>query len=126
MEATMAHAQDTCQQCGQTDDHPKAHIAEGGEIITKHHDCLSAREETMLRESAQAKDSGPKASAVIDACKDGAKGEKLRALIQGGKLPQAEGLVHKASIEHQQSQEQVDAGMQASLASQAHFTQKEG
>lgn len=77
-----------CQQCGQVDDHPKVHIGE----VTKHHDCLSATEERMLRDSAQEKDSGPKASAVIDACKKGARGEKLLALIEDGKLPQAEGL----------------------------------
>jgi hypothetical protein len=78
----------TCEQCGQEDDHPKVHIG----AITKHHDCLSAAEERALRDSAQEKDSGPKASAIIDACKKGTRGEKLVALIEGGKLPQAEGL----------------------------------
>jgi hypothetical protein len=77
-----------CEQCGQTDDHPKVHIGE----ITKHHDCLSAVEEQMLRDSAQEKDSGPKASAIIDAAKKGARGAKLVELIESGKLPQAEGL----------------------------------
>jgi hypothetical protein len=77
-----------CEQCGQTDDHPKVHIGE----ITKHHDCLSAVEEQMLRDSAQEKDSGPKASAIIDAAKKGTRGAKLVELIESGKLPQAEGL----------------------------------
>jgi hypothetical protein len=71
-----------CEQCGQIDDHPKVHIG----VITKHHDCLSAAEEQMLR------DSGPKASAIIDAAKKGARGAKLVELIESGKLPQAEGL----------------------------------
>lgn len=88
-------ASTTCEQCGQHDDHPKVHIG----VITKHHDCLSAAEEGMLRGSAQEKDSGPKASAIIDACKKGARGEDLLALIQDGKLPQAEGLAHKAQLE---------------------------
>jgi hypothetical protein len=77
-----------CEQCGQIDDHPKVHIG----VITKHHDCLSAAEEQMLRDSAQEKDSGPKASAIIDAAKKGARGAKLVELIESGKLPQAEGL----------------------------------
>jgi hypothetical protein len=29
-------AQTACDQCGQTDDHPKVHIG----VVTKHHDCL--------------------------------------------------------------------------------------
>jgi len=82
-------ASTVCEQCGQNDDHPKVHIG----LVTKHHDCLSAAEERELRDSAQEKDSGPKASAVIDACKKGARGEELLKLIQDpAKLPQAEGL----------------------------------
>ena len=89
-------AQSECDQCGQVDDHPKVHIGE----ITKHHDCLSAAEERQLRGSAQEKDSGPKASAVIDACKQGARGDELLALIEDPQaLPQAEGLAHKAQLE---------------------------
>lgn len=97
----MAHALDRCEQCGQTDDHPKVHIGDldSGKIRTTHHDCLSADHEQMLRDSAQARDSGPKASAVIDACKGGAKGDELRALIVSGELPQAEGLAERAQLE---------------------------
>lgn len=33
--------QDTCQQCGQTDDHPKHHYARAGEEVQTHHfDCI--------------------------------------------------------------------------------------
>jgi hypothetical protein len=108
-------AQTTCDQCGQTDDHPKVHgtagvpqfNADGSPVMvvnafgntvqlviptSKHHDCLSHSEEAFVRGSAQEKDSGPKASAIIDACKDGARGDELLALIEGGELPQAEGL----------------------------------
>jgi hypothetical protein len=84
-----------CEQCGQIDDHPKVHIG----VITKHHDCLSAAEEQMLRDSAQEKDSGPKASAIIDAAKKGARGAKLVELIESGKLPQAEGLHNQRNQE---------------------------
>jgi hypothetical protein len=104
-----------CEQCGQIDDHPKVHGLSGipqfnpdgtpvmvenayGQRVqlvlpsSKHHDCLSASEERLLRDSAQEKDSGPKASAIIDAAKKGARGAKLVELIESGKLPQAEGL----------------------------------
>lgn len=96
----MAHVQDRCEQCGQIDDHPKVHISEGGVIRTRHHDCLSVDDEQMVRDSAQARGSGPKASAVIDACKNGAKGDELRALIQDpDALRQAEGLHERAQLE---------------------------
>lgn len=77
-----------CDQCGQTDDHPKAHIG----TETRHHDCLSADQKALLTDSAQAAGSGPKASAVIKACEDGARGAELLALIESGELPQAEGI----------------------------------
>lgn len=33
--------EDTCQQCGQTDDHPKHHYAQAGRPVETHHfDCL--------------------------------------------------------------------------------------
>lgn len=81
-----------CDHCGQTDDHPKAHIG----LVSKHHDCLSAAEKDALIDSAQAKGSGPKASAVIAACEGGTKGDDLLALILDPKtLPQAEGLHEK-------------------------------
>jgi len=82
----------TCDFCGGHDDHPKAHLG----AVTKHHDCLSAAEDRQLRDSAQEEGSGPKASAVIDACKDGTRGDKLLKLILSGDLPQAEGLYAKA------------------------------
>jgi hypothetical protein len=87
-----------CDQCGQIDDHPKAHIAKVGEVLTLHHDCLSHSDEELLRESAQARGAGPKASAIIDACKSGVRGPKLLALIESGKLPMAEGLHEQAQI----------------------------
>lgn len=96
----MAHVHDRCEQCGQIDDHPKVHIGDLDlqRIRTLHHDCLSADDEQMLRDSGQLRDSGPKASAVIDACKGGAKGDKLRKLIESGDLPQAEGLHEQAAL----------------------------
>jgi hypothetical protein len=33
-------AEDTCMQCGQTDDHPKHHYAHPGGVDTHHFDCL--------------------------------------------------------------------------------------
>ena len=104
---TPERAQTACDQCGQTDDHPKQNImravigSDGINVIAVesfHHDCLSVRDEEMLRESAQVKGSGPKFSAVLEACKKGAKGDKLRKLIEDPKaLPQAEGLIHQQS-----------------------------
>jgi hypothetical protein len=61
-----------CDFCGQTDDHPKAHIGD----VTKHHDCLSYAEEQQLRGSSDA------AAAIIDACKGGKRGAKLLAHIE--------------------------------------------
>lgn len=85
----------TCEHCGQTDDHPKVHLGQ----VTKHHDCLSVAEEQALCDSGQAEGSGPKASAIIKACKEGARGDKLLTLIQDPEaLPQAEGLHHKAML----------------------------
>lgn len=75
-----------CGQCGQTDDHPKAHIGE----VTKHHDCLSFSERQMLIDSVQVK-GAPKASAVIDACVGGLRGEKLLKKILSGEMPAATG-----------------------------------
>jgi hypothetical protein len=75
-----------CDQCGQTDTHPKAHVG----LTTKHHDCLSHSEEQQLVQSGQEKGQ-PKASAVIEACKGGTKGDDLLALIQSGDLPKATG-----------------------------------
>lgn len=70
-----------CAQCGQQDDHPKVHLQgfEDGQpgVVSKHHDCLSAREESMVRASSD------EAAAIIDACKGGKRGPKLLAHIQG-------------------------------------------
>ena len=79
-------AQTTCEQCGQTDDHPKAHIGP----VTKHHDCLSHSEKQMLVDSTQEK-GAPKASAVIDACVGGLRGDALLKKILSGDLPKATG-----------------------------------
>lgn len=68
----MARAQTTCDQCGQTDDHPKVHIG----AITKHHDCLSYTEKAMVAESS------PVAAKIIEACEGGKRGEKLLAHIE--------------------------------------------
>ena len=77
-----------CEQCGQVDTDPKIHLG----AVTKHHDCLSHSEEEVVRASGQVKDSGPKASAIIEAAKSGTRGQKLLDLILSGDLPQAEGL----------------------------------
>ncbi len=67
----------TCDQCGQTDADPKVHLG----AVTKHHDCLSHTEDTLLRESVQPK-SQVAASAIIDRCKGGARGRELLAFIE--------------------------------------------
>lgn len=91
----MPRAVTACDQCGQADDHPKVHLGP----VTKHHDCLSVAEEQMLCDSGQTEGAGPKASAIIKACKEGARGDKLLALIRDPKaLPQAEGFHHKAML----------------------------
>jgi hypothetical protein len=125
-EKMTQRAQTQCDQCGQIDDHPKVHgsslvpvLSDDGSPVmeptplpgggwgelrqkmratSKHHDCLSHSEEQLLRNSAQTKGAGPKASAIIDACKGGVRGDKLLALIQSGKLPVSEGLHEQAQI----------------------------
>ena len=61
-----------CDQCGQSDDHPKVHVYNGG---TFHHDCLSAD----LRADVIA--SAPHAEAIIQAAESGVRGDDLRAHI---------------------------------------------
>lgn len=61
-----------CDQCGQTDDHPKVHVANGGVF---HHDCLSAD----LKEQVIA--SSPKAEEIITKAEDGVHGDDLREHI---------------------------------------------
>lgn len=81
-----------CAQCGQIDDHPKVHIGSlgTGEVLTKHHDCLSVAEERAVTGSGQEK-GAPKASAIIEAAKNGTHGDKLLALIESGDLAKATG-----------------------------------
>lgn len=69
----MARAQTTCDFCGQTDDHPKVHFADGP---TKHNDCLSFSEKDQVVESS------PVAAKIIEACVGGKRGEKLLAHIE--------------------------------------------
>lgn len=61
-----------CDQCGQTDDHPKV-IGYGG--TTHHHDCLSFDQRAELAESSST------AAAIIAECESGTKGADLRAFI---------------------------------------------
>lgn len=67
-----------CDQCGQTDDHPKHHYGEK----TYHHDCtpVPAREETL----AGAHSAGDEVTgAVFAACIDeGLRGDDLRTRIE--------------------------------------------
>jgi len=61
-----------CDQCGQTDDHPKVHDFGGG---THHHDCLSADRKAELAASSS------QAAAIIAAAESGVHGDDLRAHI---------------------------------------------
>jgi hypothetical protein len=71
----MARVASTCEQCGQTDDHPKVHIGP----VTKHHDCLSHRERAMVVDGAE---DPALAEDIIAACEGGKRGEKLLAHIK--------------------------------------------
>jgi hypothetical protein len=78
----MARVATQCDQCGQTDDHPKVHIGE----VTKHHDCLSFLEREMVIGANQATDGA--AEKIIVACEKGKRGDDLLAFIEkthGGK-----------------------------------------
>lgn len=81
----MAGVQLTCKQCGQTDDHPKVHVASmgapGGEDIVYHHDCLPYDLRQQVVDSAEG-DSGKN---IIEACEGGLKGDDLRTFIVTGK-----------------------------------------
>lgn len=61
-----------CDQCGQTDDHPKV-IGYAG--TTHHHDCLSSDAKAELSASS------PQAAAIIAAAESGIHGDDLRAHI---------------------------------------------
>ena len=65
-----------CDQCGQTDDHPKVHIGE----TTKHHDCLSHSERAMVLGSSEATPGA--AAKIIEACEGGTRGDDLVAFIE--------------------------------------------
>jgi len=61
-----------CDQCGQTDTHPKVHSFGGG---THHHDCLPADAKADLGQSSD------KAAAIIAAAESGVHGDDLRSHI---------------------------------------------
>lgn len=67
------HALSRCDQCGQVDDHPKAHFNTGE---TFHHDCLPYDKRAEVLEAG-----GELAQAVLEACEGGKKGDELRAHI---------------------------------------------
>jgi hypothetical protein len=64
-----------CDQCGQLDDHPKAHFLDGR---TVHHDCMDVREETLARSASE------RQAEIVQACKGGLKGDELRDFITQG------------------------------------------
>lgn len=61
-----------CDQCGQEDSDPKAHVG----VVTKHHDCLAFDEKTLVAGSS------PVAADIIEACEGGKRGPDLLAYIQ--------------------------------------------
>lgn len=67
-----ARALTQCEQCGQTDDHPKIHIGPR----TTHHDCLSATDKEMVIASSDT------AAGIIDVCEKGTRGADLLAHIE--------------------------------------------
>lgn len=60
-----------CDNCGQSDDHPKLHY--GGE--TYHHDCIPARVARDLNME------DPMLSSIVDLAKSGVHGDDLRIEI---------------------------------------------
>lgn len=62
-----------CTQCGQVDDHPKAHWDTGE---TYHHDCLPFRHKQQLIEASD------HAKSIIEAAESGIRGSALLAHIQ--------------------------------------------
>jgi predicted nucleic acid-binding Zn ribbon protein len=67
-----ARALTTCEQCGGHDDHPKQHIG----TVTKHNDCLSISEKSMVIASSD------DAATIIEACEGGLRGPELLTYIQ--------------------------------------------
>ncbi|MGZ4617183.1 MAG: hypothetical protein ACXV3F_00335 [Frankiaceae bacterium] len=70
----MAHAVDRCVQCGQSDDHPKFHLADKGEVRSFHHDCLPA-------DVREAHADHPMVPRIIAAAESGVRGHELRRHI---------------------------------------------
>lgn len=66
----MAHAATACDQCGQTDDHPKLHYG----VETYHHDCIPARVRDDLGDV-------PRVAEIAAAAESGTHGDELRDLI---------------------------------------------
>jgi hypothetical protein len=68
-----------CEQCGQVDDHPKAHITfVDGTVKSVHHDCLSHSERAMVIGSQ----GDHAAEKIIKACEGGKRGPDLLAVIE--------------------------------------------
>ena len=62
----------TCDQCGQSDDHPKVHSFGGG---THHHDCLSVAQKADIATSSE------HGAAIIAQAVSGVHGDELRTFI---------------------------------------------
>jgi hypothetical protein len=62
-----------CSQCGQVDDHPKAHWDTGE---TYHHDCLPFDKKKQLIETA------PQSESIIAAAESGIRGDALLSHIE--------------------------------------------
>lgn len=62
----------TCDQCGQSDDHPKVISFGGG---THHHDCLPAVQKAEMIAAS------PQVAAIIEQAEAGVHGDDLRTFI---------------------------------------------
>jgi hypothetical protein len=67
----MALTPTACDQCGQSDDHPKLHYG----IETYHHDCIPARVRRDLGDD-------PIVPQIIEAAESGTRGAALRSHIE--------------------------------------------
>jgi hypothetical protein len=74
---TAARAQVTCEQCGQTDDHPKVHIG----AVTKHYDCLSAAEKQQTIEAIPSDPDAVPTADIIAKAESGTHGNDLLSFI---------------------------------------------
>lgn len=70
---TEQRAQTQCDQCGQVDDHPKAHWDTGESY---HHDCLPFRRKQELLDSSE------HAGSIVAAAESGVHGHELLAHIR--------------------------------------------